>query len=30
MESVSGLAMIVPEQGMEGAMFSLVEAMSGS
>jgi hypothetical protein len=30
MESVSGLSLIVPEQGMEGAMFSLVEAMSGS
>jgi hypothetical protein len=29
MESVSGLSLIVPEQGMEGAMFSLVEAMSG-
>lgn len=30
METVSGLSLIVPEQGMEGAMFSLVEAMSGS
>jgi hypothetical protein len=30
MESVSGLSLIVPEQGMEGAMFSLIEAMSGS
>lgn len=30
MESVSGLSLIVPEQGMQGAMFSLVEAMSGS
>ncbi len=30
MEAVSGLSLVVPEQGMEGAMFSLVEAMSGS
>jgi len=30
METVSGLSLIVPEQGMEGAMFSLVEAMSGN
>ena len=30
METVSGLGMIVPEQGVGGAMFSLVEALSGS
>lgn len=30
METVSGLSLIVPEQGLEGAMFSIVEAMSGS
>ena len=30
METVSGLSLIAPEQGMKGAMFSLVEAMSGS
>lgn len=30
METVSGLSLIAPEQGMEGAMFSMVEAMSGS
>lgn len=29
METVSGLSMIVPEQGLGGAMFSMVEAMSG-
>jgi hypothetical protein len=30
METVSGLSLIAPEQGMQGAMFSMVEAMSGS
>lgn len=30
METVAGLGMIVPEQGVGGAMFSLVEALSGS
>jgi hypothetical protein len=30
METVSGLSLIAPEQGMQGAMFSIVEAMSGS
>ena len=30
METVSGMSLIAPEQGMGGAMFSIVEAMSGS
>ena len=30
METVSGLSLIAPEQGMGGAMFAMVEAMSGS